>query len=346
MNIDLVAHRIENNYKIDIEDIEKIKNVYKIKSKEGHIYSLKIINYEFKHFNFILNSIKHLENNGFNGVLPFIKTKCDEDYIELDNNTFGYINPWISCRDSNYDNPIEVERIGKFLGELHLKSRGFSIKDNMKPRIAWMSWYTTFYTRKNEILDFKNRIEKKHKKTAFDELYYNNIERNIQLCNETLVDIIDSSYINRMRDEMMNKGFCHHDTAHHNILITEENQLKIIDFDYCILDTHLHDLGSLIIRVLKNGKWHMNTAINILNSYNDVYKLSYDEIPIIAAFIKFPQDFWQIGIQYYWERKSWEEEFFEKKLFKILDDMEERNDFSKELKSLYKGGLKGHVFRL
>lgn len=45
--------------------------------------------------------------------------------------------------------------------------------------------------------------------------------------------------------------FCHHDYANHNILIDSENQIYIIDFDYCMLDTKLHDLASILIRVMK-----------------------------------------------------------------------------------------------
>lgn len=54
-----------------------------------------------------------------------------------------------------------------------------------------------------------------------------------------------------MDKEVMKMGFCHHDYAHHNILVDDKNELNIIDFDYCILDSHLHDLASLLIRAMK-----------------------------------------------------------------------------------------------
>ena len=52
----------------------------------------------------------------------------------------------------------------------------------------------------------------------------------------------------------------------------------------------------------------------------------------------FPQELWQIGIQYYWENQKWDEDFFEKKLLKIIEDMEPRYDFAKELELLNYGG--------
>ena len=55
---------VQDNYSLCINDIEKIKNVYRIET-ENEMYCLKIINYDFKHFLFIIGAIKHLQGNGF-----------------------------------------------------------------------------------------------------------------------------------------------------------------------------------------------------------------------------------------------------------------------------------------
>jgi len=47
----------------------------------------------------------------------------------------------------------------------------------------------------------------------------------------------------------------------------------------------------------------------------------------MAAFMEFPQDYWQRGIQYYWEKKMWGEDFFLRKLKAYADDREERQEF-------------------
>ena len=60
-----------------------------------------------------------------------------------------------------------------------------------------------------------------------------------------------------------------------------------------------------------------------------------DEIPIIREFIRFPQVFWQIGIQVYWEQQPWGEDFFLNKLEKYLDDREVREEF---INSYFSGG--------
>lgn len=334
--MDAIKELVEREYGIKVDAIEKMKNVYKIQSAEG-IFSLKKIKYEFPHFLFIISAMKHLENNGFHRILPFIKTISGKDYVVLDNG-FGYLNKWINARVTNYENPIEIEAAAVKLSELHLCSRGFDVKETMKPRVGWLKWIETFNTRLDEIDDFKRRIEIKEKRTFFDEVYYKSIEQGIAIGRDAIAILERSNYKEVMEREMKLKGFCHHDYAHHNILIDNNNDMHIIDFDYCILDSHLHDLCSLMIRVMKNEKWDMDTAKFIMDSYSLNYKVQEEDLPIMAGFIMFPQELWQIGIQYYWENQKWEEDFFEKKLLKILEDIEPRYDFARELEVLNYGG--------
>jgi putative methionine-R-sulfoxide reductase with GAF domain len=129
------------------------------------------------------------------------------------------------------------------------------------------------------------------------------------------------------------------DNAHetislHKLIFDESGNINIIDFDYCIFDINLHDLASLLIRRMKNGKWDLGNAFYIIDSYGSRRKIEKRDIPILAAFMEFPQDYWQIGIQYYWEKQPWEEEFFIKKLKKIYEDKDERQDFIEEFRSV------------
>jgi hypothetical protein len=50
--------------------------------------------------------------------------------------------------------------------------------------------------------------------------------------------------------------------------------------------------------------------------------------------MEFPQDYWQVGIQYYWEEQPWGEEFFIKKLKKINEDSEEKQEFIEDFRVL------------
>lgn len=335
MNFNNIKKIVEENYDISISSIEKVKSTYKIFTKSEE-YCLKVIQYKYPHFKFILSTIDHLKNRGFENIPNIINTKKQSNYIKFDDK-FAYLTPWLKCRECNYDNPIDLKNATIKLAELHKFSEGFSIDRTMKPRIGWFSWSKIFTTRGEEILDFKNRISQKAYKSEFDKLYLSIMNDELQKVERTLNYISSSNYFESMKKEVMKRGFCHHDYAHHNVLIGESNKIYIIDFDYCILDTHLHDLSSLCIRTMKEGKWDISKFKQILNNYSKIKSVTQSDIKIMSALIEFPQAYWQLGIQYYWEQQPWEEEFFIRKLIKYSKDREMREEFIKDIRELMWG---------
>ncbi|WP_138205917.1 CotS family spore coat protein [Haloimpatiens lingqiaonensis] len=322
---------LKRYYGILPESIEKIKNVYKIMSK-GNCYCFKIIKYNFEHFLFIISAMMHLQNNGFNKIPEFIPTKEGEYYVKI-KEVHGYLTPWIESRKCNYEKKEDIEIATIKLAELHLKSRGFKVTYNMKPRIGWLRWIKTYNTRRDEILDFKRRICQKENKTEFDSMYLKIMNEEVKRAEKAINALKNSEYIEVMKEHMKNGEFCHHDFAHHNVLITDDKKVYIIDFDYCMLDTHLHDLSSIMIRIMKNGKWSLEKAKFILECYSSINIVEKRDIPIIAAFMEFPQAYWQLGIQYYWEKQPWGEEFFINKLQGISADREAREEFIENFRS-------------
>lgn len=325
MDVSYICRAIENNYDINIRDIEQIKNAYKIEAKDGG-YCVKVIGYQFKHFYFILSAMKHLQNRGFKTIPSILKSKNNIDFIRL-GDKYAYLTEWIPSRLSNYDNPVELAKVSQKIGELHTCSTGFRLNMNMYPRYGWYKWISTFNTRCDEILDFANRISQKARKSEFDRIYLANLNTEIERGRESIEGLIRNDYFYLMNKEVMKCGFCHHDLAHHNILVDSSGDLNIIDFDYCILDSHTHDLSSLMIRSMKDGKWSHDRADLILNNYCLTNDITDEELRVMKYFIKFPQGFWQVGLQYYWEQQLWGEEFFVNKLNKYLDDREYREEF-------------------
>ncbi|WP_373471349.1 CotS family spore coat protein [Carnobacterium alterfunditum] len=335
MEIQELKEIVQDNYSIYINDIQKIKNVYKIKT-ENEMYCLKIINYEFKHFLFIVGAIKHLQRNGFESIPEIIETIDNMEFITLENK-YAYLTPWVDARECDYDNPEEIKLCTTKLAQLHKKSLNFRVTPDMKPRIAWLKWIETFKTRRNEILDFKRRISEKETITEFDNYYLKIMEGELERSNRSISNLCKSEYINKMKDEIKHRGFCHHDYAHHNVLMEKSGGISIIDFDYCILDTHLHDLSSLLLRRMKGNKWSLENALFIMDEYDDAFSIYKSDIEIMAAFMEFPQEYWQIGIQYYWEKRIKGEEFFLKKLEKLHNDVSNKQIFIDEFRKIKYG---------
>ena len=182
MDGERVKSIIEENYAIKVKDVEQVKNTYKVEAEEG-IYCVKIIKYKLPHFKFILSAILHLQKQGFNTIPEIIKNKQGGYYIEFIG-YYAYLTEWVTARESNFDNPIELAMVSKELASLHKCSQGFTLTKDMKPRIGWFSWIKVFDTRKNEILDFKKRISQKAYKSNFDLLYLSCLDEEVERADQ------------------------------------------------------------------------------------------------------------------------------------------------------------------
>lgn len=317
-------------YDMDIQDITPVKNVMHIYTSSGD-RCLKRVKYRKEHFLFIMSAMKHLMNNGFEGLIPLIPARNGEMYVELEDG-YGFLTEWISSRECDYSNPIELKMAAVTLSKIHNLSKGYEPPKNCEPRIGWGRWADMFTLRIKDMMEFKKIIESHEELSYFDKLYIDSIDYFINQAETSIENLKSTGYFELMEEESGNKSFCHHDFAHHNVLLSDDLKVYVIDFDYCILDSRLHDLSSLIIRNMRRGNWNMEKAQYIIDCYLRLGSLKSDEIPVMNAFMEFPQDFWQVGLQYYKEKLKWEESHFIKRLSNVIDDETDRRQFLSEFK--------------
>jgi hypothetical protein len=85
---------------------------------------------------------------------------------------------------------------------------------------------------------------------------------------------------------------------------------------------------------MRHGIWDLNKAYYILNEYGKYYPLSDEDLGVIKAFMVYPQDFWQVGLQYYVEHQPWAMDYFLLRLKRVIEDKEIREKFLKEFLAL------------
>lgn len=320
---------VEKSYDIKVYDYQRIKNIYKLITDKGDL-CLKISRYDEKQYKFIISAIKYLEDKKFEHILPLFKTVDGEDFIKLDEG-FGVLMNFIDAREADFKNFYDLTMCINTLSNLHLKSRGFYYE--YKQRNIYGRWIEKFKKRSNELIYFKALCEEKEHKSEFDNIFLKYFDKHYKQSLKTLRDFEKTLYKNIMDEHIKLNEICHHDTANHNFLISKE-KVYLIDYDYCIMDSHLHDLSSLIIRNLRYDNWDMKVFNFILNEYSKTIEVNNEELKLIYCFMEFPQDYWQVGLQYYVEKQPWTDENFLKRLNRVVLDSENRFDFIEEL-----GGL-------
>lgn len=323
---------IEEAYGFKIKDIQSIKNICRIETDCG-VKCLKRAHMSPSFFLFIYSAVNYLWEKGYKGVIPY-STAIDGSICIPDDRYVYYVVDWVEARECKFKREEELKKAIKAAAELHKASVGYVPPQSAKPRVFYNKWVEKCDKKCVELLEFGKSIEDKEYIDDFDEIFVKNLTYYWQQAKGSTSMINESPYWEISEASLQRGEFCHHDLANHNFLISDEGMVYLIDFDYCIMDTRLHDLSSLIIRNMRYGVWDIDKAYFILNEYDRIYPIDQKELKVIKAFMTFPQDFWQVGLQYYVEKQPWTIEYFLMRLNRIVSDREIRDSFLKEFNRL------------
>ncbi len=332
MGIFMDMKLIEEAFGFKVKSYEKIKNIYRAETDKG-TKCIKRAHMSPSFFFFIYTAVKHLIGNGFEGVLPYNRA-LDGRICLQDGKYIYYVVDWLESRECKFKRDDDLKKAIKAAADLHKASIGYVPPEGAKPRVYYGRWIDKFSVKCIEMLEFSKSIEEKEYISEFDEIYAKHLNYYWQQGRESIELLGKSSYMDVMKVSKERGEFCHHDMANHNFIIAPDDKTYLIDFDYCIMDTRLHDLCSLIIRNMRYGQWNISKAYSILNEYSSHYTVEDKELEVMKAFITFPQDFWQVGLQYYVEKQPWTMDCFMMRLTRIVDDREMREKFLKEFQRL------------
>jgi CotS family spore coat protein len=319
---------IEDLYGFKIYSVEQIKNIYKAETDKG-IKCIKRAHMSPSYFLFMYSAVNHLHQNGFEFAIPY-NACLDGSICVEDDKYIYYVMDWVESRECKFKNPEDLKDIIKTAAAFHDATIGYKIPEGAKPRILYNKWTTKFNKKCIELLEFSKIIEEKEYMDQFDEVFAKHLTYFWNQGRES-IDLLNRSAYSKISLESQELGeFCHHDMANHNFLRTPDDNIYMIDFDYSIMDTRLHDVASIVIRNMRHGVWDLSKADFIINEYSKYYALSDDDIGVIKSFMVYPQDFWQVGLQYYVEHQPWTMEYFMLRLERVVQDKEIRERFLKK----------------
>ncbi|WP_078695219.1 CotS family spore coat protein [Caloramator quimbayensis] len=302
-----------------VEDASPIRSVYILNTDEGYKI-LKKVEYDIDTLMFIYNSLRALREK-YPYVINFRLTRDNKPYTEYKGGIYVVLD-LIEGRECVFQNPIDLSEASKALAKLHNAGIDIDIFDESRNNL------------KKTIKKFSDKIEsmKKYKeianmhvnKTEFDSLYLENVDFYIKCAEDSVLCLESSDYISLCERF---HTLCHHDLAHHNILIGNDNNIYFLDFDYCLIDIPCHDLCNIITRAIKHNSWSVDMAKNIINSYSQIRQIDDKELKVLYGYLLFPQDFYDIAYCYYMRSKNWEESEFVEKLIRRAGYKEEREYF-------------------
>lgn len=277
---------------------------------------------------FVHAAQEHLAASGFMDAPRFRLTRDGKPYARQGSELWT-LTDWVDAEHSSLRRPSRLEpAIGK-VAELHLKGTGFSPPPLPADRIRWGTWPGIFRMRLDQLGVFRRLAREARTRTAFDRLYISLLDYHWEQAATAITMLLRTRYRQLMDIESRRASLCHHDLTHNNIMFRPDGTVLLLDFDYCLGDSRIHDIGSMILRHCKRFGWEMGSAelhIKLYNRHTD-QPLMADELAVLAAFLHWPQDFWQVGLQYFVEKQPWPLSRFMSSLERKTANRREREAF-------------------
>lgn len=316
-----------DKYDFEILDIIPVRAAFLLKTDRGN-FALKKVDYNLKKLIFIHSAIEHLIKNGFTRLARTYLTNDGKIYIEKDNEIYTISN-WVKGRESDLKNARDMYNASQTLAELHNASMGYDPPENSNPKRNLGKWPKKYLSRCEDLLEFKDKISKKGNINKFDYLFLSNVDYYYEQGLRAFEELQDSDYKKLVDKGIEEKGFCHRDYTYHNLIVDDQEQLHVIDFDYCVIDIPIADISRFFQKVIRKSNWEFDKLKSLLNGYEKVRSLSPEEMRVLYIAMTFPQKFWRLARRYYDQtRNETENELFSK--FKdIINERHKREAFLK-----------------
>lgn len=324
---------IFDTFNVKVDEIIPVRSVYILCTDQG-TKILKKFSYSLDELRFINSAVDYIRGNGYEYVVPFMKTADGGYYIERYDGIYVMLD-LIEGREADFENPLDISQVSKSLCGLHNAAAGLDFE--IEKRNNLFLWIPTFMKRAEELQKFREIAEFHEIKTDFDELFLKSFDDHYDQALKSIELLKKSPYLDLCSRALNYKSLCHHDLAYHNMIIDNSNHVYFVDFDFCIVDLRAHDIANLIIKTIKHYSWDIERAQNVIDSYSSMSSIGKDEIEVIHGFLTFPQDFYEVGRQYYMKTKRWDDEEFYLRLQRKVGYYNERNEFLKKYKELYTG---------
>lgn len=255
---------------------------------------------------FVHAAQEHLAASGFRDAPRFRPTRDGTPFARQGLELWT-LSDWVEAEHSPLRRRNRLDPAIAKVAELHLKGTGFVAPPTPPDRVRWGTWPEAFRARLDQLGVFRRLAREARTRTAFDRLYMGLLEYHWEQAATAITLLLRTRYRLLMAIESRRASICHHDLTHNNILFRPDGSAFLLDMDYCLADSRLHDVGSMILRHCKGYGWDLDAAeIHVkLYSRHAREPLNPDELAVLAAFLQWPQDFWQVGLQYYVEKQPW-----------------------------------------
>lgn len=288
------APNVLKQYGLTTTKVEPFGPVLRLRTNQG-LVALKKTHLSPKHIKFLNRAFQHLEGKQFTKFAPFLLTTDGQPYGLVGGDTY-YITRWLRGQEVDFRSLPQLAMASSTLAEFHEASRGY--EPSQRPP-AIFDMVDRFADRREELVEWKLRAKQKRRPDGVDEYFLKYVDLYIGQCDRSLAMLRRSEIRAHLLNEEEDPCLCHLDLTPYNMVFTQNQQVALIDLDFCTYGPRTLDLAHMMRRALQRQDWNEDTAWHCLINYNALRMLNRAEYRIVLGLLTFPHRFWRIAYEHY-----------------------------------------------
>lgn len=310
--------QVLEKYELEVKAVSRGRESYICDTDQGQKL-LKEYRGSMERAEFLMRILEHLKDRGIcvetvtrtREGTPIAVAEDETKYILYDARI------GTECDTKSRD---EMVAAVKKLAEMHNESAVYSgeIPEFVK---ANQNAILLLYEKHNrELNKVKNYIRAKKKKNDFEMLFSGQYERYMEKA-----DVVTVQLRGMQADEEI-VGFCHGDYNQHNVVFAKK-EIAIVHFDSFAYQIRVSDLANFLRKMLEKHSWNTGLGMDLIRAYDEVRRLSAQELRYLYLYMAYPEKFWKIANHYYNAHKAWISGRNIEKLEKFIRQENERERF-------------------
>lgn len=254
---------------------------------------------------FLYRLLQFLTEHGQEHVDCIVRTKEEKTLARDIDGTPYIVRDWYDGRECDTKSREDILRAIRQLADIHNILRTFPDKIPEYLQIQGDSLLLENERHTRELKKVRNYISARKKKNDFEmeflrsfELFY---QEAINVVNLQKKIMEQDSGAEGIKDIY---GICHGDYNQHNVLFLRQG-MAVLNFEKASYDVQTADLGNFMRKILEKHNWNMGLGMDMLKAYNDIRKLSHQEMAQLYIRLAYPEKFWKIANHYFNTSKAW-----------------------------------------
>jgi len=284
-----------NLYGLTATKVEPFGPVLRLRTNRGLIALKKSI-LAPKQILFLHEALTYAAEKNYTRYAPFVLTANGQPYVQVGGETY-YATQWIRGQEVNFRSMQQLAASSRSLAEFHEATRGFEPK-GYRPEMLF-DMVPRFRDRRDELAQWKRRLERKSRKDDVDLLYLKLIDPYLEQADRAIGVMKGPSVRAHLLYEEEDPVLCHLDLTPYNMVWAQNGQVYLIDLDFCSFGPRTLDVAHLLRRALQRSEWEEGVARHVLVNYNSLRMMSLAEYELLYGLLLFPHRFWRIAYQHY-----------------------------------------------